>query len=454
VRRIIAALIVPLSAAFVVAPAARAAAAVHARAAQLVTAGSESGRHAAWTPQRRWALANDWEPDVAASPTSSWVYQMTTRYGHPSTCQAAMRHCVVFRSSDDHGRTWGRPAVMPRRYCPPRHSCELARWQNDPVLVVADTGVIYAIWMNGWNVVFARSADHGRTWQHQQFFRRTAGLSFTDKPWLAISRSGRDVYAAFNSSNSYVASSHDYGATWSRPVRTNTGHRYWFAEGGAVAPGGAVYFAESAEHQNARGDIDLAVLSSRDRGRHWQTRIVAVSQQQPRCKVADCPNDFYGAQISLAAGRSGKLLAAYVANQAARAPQRLYVIASADGRHWGAPRLLARGGTVGADFPKVVAGRRPGRFAVAWEDDRNGPRAWNLWSTRTSNGGMTWGATSRVSRAHGGVGWQRRAGFRFPYGDYFGMSADGTGRYFLTWSDGASYDGPGSTWWSRSVRLR
>jgi hypothetical protein len=39
-----------------------------------------------------------------------------------------------------------------------------------------------------------------------------------------------------------------------------------------------------------------------------------------------------------------------------------------------------------------------------------------------------------------------------PYGDHFGMSADGSGRYYLTCSDGASYHGPGSTWWSRSVR--
>src|SRR5262249_2162521 len=110
-------------------------------------------------------------------------------------------------------------------YCPQKGSCHLARWQNDPVLVVARTGVIYAIWMNGWNVTFARSSDHGRTWRHQIDFRRTAGLRFTDKPWLAISRSGRYVYAAFNASNSYVVASRDFGATWSHPVRTNTDHR-------------------------------------------------------------------------------------------------------------------------------------------------------------------------------------------------------------------------------------
>jgi hypothetical protein len=78
--------------------------------------------------------------------------------------------------------------------------------------------------------------------------------------------------------------SHDYGRTWSAPVRTNSDHRYWFAEGGAVAPGGAVYFAESAEHQSAKGNVELAVISSANGGRRWRTSIIAISQQQPRCR--------------------------------------------------------------------------------------------------------------------------------------------------------------------------
>jgi hypothetical protein len=99
-------------------------------------------------------------------------------------------------------------------------------------------------------------------------------------------------------SNSYISASHDYGRSWSKPVRTNKGGRYWFAEGGAVAPDGRVYFAESAEHQNAKGTVRLAVISSADGGASWTTTYVALSQQQPRCPTADCPNDFYGAQIA------------------------------------------------------------------------------------------------------------------------------------------------------------
>ncbi|HEY3905781.1 MAG TPA: sialidase family protein [Streptosporangiaceae bacterium] len=396
-----------------------------------------------WTAPRRWATADDWEPNVAASQTSAWVYQLTTRYSHPSQCARAKGHCIVFRASANHGRTWKATRAVPSRYCPPaRHRCVLARNQNDPVLAVSTAGVIYAAWMDDWDVVFMRSADHGRTWHDQADFRRAAGLSFTDKPWIAISRSGRDVYVAFNASNSYIAASHDYGRTWSRPVRTNSDHRYWFAEGGAVARSGSVYFAESAEHQSAKGNIELTVITSADGGRRWGTKVIATSQQQPRCRVADCPNDFFGSQISLAVDRSGTVLAAYCANKKAGTPLSLFIRSAAGGRRWSQSRLVSSLGTaVGVGFPKVVAGLRPGVFEVGWEDDRNGPAAWNVWASRTVDGGAVWSSTHQVSRSG--------AGFVFPYGDYFGMTIDGSGTFYLTWSAGHSYDGPGSTWWSK-----
>lgn len=410
---------------------------------------NESGQTSAqhWTAPRLWAPANDWEPNVAASPHSAWVYQMTTRYNHPSQCSGTKArdkgHCLVFRASANHGRTWSATRALPSRYCPPRrHRCILAGNQNDPVLAVSTKGVIYAAWMDTWDVVFMRSSDHGRTWHNRFDFRRAAGLSFTDKPWIAISPTGRDVYVAFNASNSYVASSHDYGRTWSRPVRTNTDHRYWFAEGGAVALSGAVYFAESAEHQSAQGNTELAVISSADGGRRWRTHIIATSQQQPRCRVADCPNDFFGSQISLAVDRSGTVLAAYCANQKARAPLDLLIRSSANGRQWSRPRLLAsRGTAVGADFPKVVAGRRPGVFEAGWEDDRNGTRNWNVWTSRTVDAGAAWSKADQISRP-----------FSFPYGDYFGLTTDGAGVFYIAWSAGQSYDGPGRTWWSKAGR--
>ena len=405
----------------------------------------------AWTSEQRWSVKNDWEPNIAADPSSAWLYQMTTQYGGAPACRPHMDHCILFRSSADRGRTWHQSIVMNRRLCPPAKACRRAAWQNDPVLAVSASGVIYAAWMNQWDVVFAKSRDRGRTWTGLHDFRRALGASFTDKPWIAISPSGKDVYVAFNRSNSYISASHDYGRKWSRPVRTNSGGRYWFAEAGAVAPDGHVYFAESAEHQNAKGTVRLAVITSANGGASWTTTYVARSQQQPPCPVKGCPNDFYGSQISLAIDRAGTVLAAYVANTSPRAPMALYAITSANGVSWSAPAALGAHGTkVGADFPKVAAGPRPGDFRVAWEDDGNGAKAWNVWYRATVNRGVSWSPTVRLSNLGSGAPYKTSAGFRFPYGDYFGMTVDNHGASDLTWSEGNSYNGPGNTWWARN----
>lgn len=420
-----------------------------AAAAAPVTAATAG--HQGFAAEQLWGPHNDWEPNIAADPSSAWLYQMTTQYGGHRVCQPRMNHCVLFRASPDQGRTWGRAVVMPRTQCPPGKFCRLAAWQNDPVLAVSSAGVIYAAWMNQWDVTFAASRDHGRTWTGLHDFRRALGASFTDKPWIAISPSGKDVYLAFNRSDSYVSASHDFGRTWATPVRTNANGRYWFAEAGAVAPDGDAYFAESAEHQDAKGDILLAVLSSADGGASWRTRYVARSRQQPRCPVKTCPNDFYGAQIALAIDPAGTIMAAYAANAAPRAPMRLAEITSADGgRSWSGPRGLgSRGTEVGAGFPKVAAGPRPGDFRVAWEDDRNGAAAWNVWYRATTDGGASWGRVARLSDRGSGAPYKTRAGFRFPYGDYFGITVDSHGTSYLTWSEGTSYAGPGGTWQAR-----
>jgi hypothetical protein len=143
-------------------------------------------------------------------------------------------------------------------------------------------------------------------------------------------------------------------------------------------------------------------------------------------------------------------MAVYAASSAAQAPTRLDEITSADGgRSWTAPHSLgARATVVGADFPKVAAGPRPGDFRAAWEDDGNGAGAWNVWYRATTNGGASWSRAARLSDRGSGAPYKSRAGFRFPYGDYFGITVDRHGTSYLTWSEGMSYAGPGGTWWA------
>lgn len=392
-----------------------------------------------WNPN-----VTDWEPTVAADPSSHYVYQMTTRYGGKVVCgqYPYLKHCIVFRASNDGGRTWGPDHVM----CPP---CDNVGFQNDPQVKVAADGTIYAAWMNNWRVVFSKSFDHGATWTPPINLQRPVG-AFTDKPILTISPSGRDVYVAFNSSDSYVRASHDYGATFADPVRTNDDRRYWFAEGGAVAPDGTVYLAESAEHQSATGSVQLWLLRSSDGGASWQQTLVATSRQQPACPEAGCPPDFYGSQMNVAVDSAGTVMVEYAANDAAGAPLTMQTSTTTDGVHFTNPVEVSAGAyLVGANFPAIAAGTVPGDFRIAFQDDRNGYRAWNTWYRQTADGGQTWSPALRLSDVNGGTVYKGPHGYFFPDGDYFGMAVDSSGTTFVVWGESPNYNRSGGTWFTR-----
>ena len=167
---------------------------------------------AGWQSETVWnAGQNDWEPAIATDPTpgSNWAYQLTTRYGGPKACTACPDPAIIFRASSDGGATWGADSFL----C----TCKNVKAQNDPVIAVTTTGVVYAVWMNDYNpgVMFSKSSNHGVTWS-TPISVKGKGLSFTDKPWMTISPNGADVYVAFNSSDSYVVASHNAGAASGR----------------------------------------------------------------------------------------------------------------------------------------------------------------------------------------------------------------------------------------------
>ncbi len=393
---------------------------------------------AGFASEALWSSSNDWEPNVATDPVSSYVYELTTRYTS-KFCGKSVAHCMAFRASADGGATWSSDATV----------CPCTASQNDPVMKVATDGTIYQVHMNGWAVVLQKSSNHGQTWTAPVDFKAMTGLSFTDKPWIAISPSGQDVYVAFNSTDSYIAASHDFGATFAAPIKTNTDLLYWFAEGGAVAPNGRISFSESAEQnsKNPTGPIKLAVVSSLDGGASWTTTFIDTSQQQPPCTVHSCPADFYGAQASIAVDPAGTLMVAYAKSAVAAGPMSLYERTSTDGATWSAQVALGSGGSsVGADFPTIAAGSTAGNFRVAWIDDQNGATAFDTWYTSTANGGSAWSVPVRLSNLGSGASYKTAAGFAFPYGDYCSIAVGSNGQSYVIWGEGPNYVGPGGTW--------
>ncbi|MGC2153232.1 MAG: hypothetical protein WA618_14400, partial [Terriglobales bacterium] len=73
---------------------------------------------------------------------------------------------------------------------------------------------------------------------------------------------------------------------------------------------------------------------------------------------------------------------------------------------------------------------------------------WNTNYRSSSNGGSTWSDETRVSRYVSGYSYIKKAGFRFPFGDYFSMAIDNHGDTHIVWGEGLNYQSPGSIWHS------
>jgi hypothetical protein len=388
---------------------------------------------------------DDWEPAIAADPQGTYAYVLTTRYSEPKACGNCPKTQIWLYRSTDGGQTWGTPS----RIC----NCPGTASQNDPQIEVGADGAVYAVWMDDYNpgVVFARSTDHGVTWS-APLAVKSKSMKFTDKPILAISPSGQDVYINFNSSDNYFVASHNFGASFSAPVKTNgTDGRYYFAGGGAVLPNGTIVFTDSSFTQTSTGPVFVHVIRSTNGGASWTQTQVASTPQQPTCVANGCPVDFYGTIPAIAADAAGKLVLTYTGPTVAQGPQRVYAIRSTDGGvTWSAPTDLGGPQGANANF-SAIAATGTGDFRMYFMDARNGPDAWNTWYRRSTDGGVTWGAEVKISDATSGPAYVNPNGFGEPYGDYGEIDITATGTTLAIWGEGPDYIGPGGCWINRTT---
>ncbi len=387
-----------------------------------------------WEPSN----ANHWEPVIAADPRtrSHWVYQMTTDQ-RPDY--------LLFRASNDRGQSWRTP----------RHVCRRGvnvPFQYDPqVAVGSNGGIVDIVCLDGFRpgVVFSQSRDRGRTWS--EAVRLDGTLPYSDKPTLAISPDGANVYVAYNAGYAlYVTTSHDYGHSWSAPVKATASHYWYYSYGGTVAPNGAVWFAvdgETGKNQTGAGHVEL--VTSPDGGTTWREIAFATSHEGARCSVKRCYPDFFTAQDAVAADRLGHLVFVFAKNQRKHGPNRLYVSRSNDdGSRWTHPALLNNRGN--STSPAIVSAA-VNDFRLVWQDNRNGNKAWNTWYAQSNDGGATWSPALRLSNLGGGAPYKHANGYEFPFGDYLGLSVDARGRNYVIWGEGSDIYFPGGTWWTRGA---
>ena len=397
-----------------------------------------------FTGQKRVGLTtgDQWEPAVAADG-SGRIYVLYPHYGRVPGCKDCRVPTVLLVSSSDNGKTWQPPHVM----------LESGSGQFDAQIAVdpADRRTLYAAWLqNGKRaVMLAKSVDSGTTWTFTMAVRSDVEL---DKPALAVR--GQSVYVAFNHEEEvWVAASQDGGRSFI-PARVNAETRPgWSLLGAAtVDPAGNVYLAWASYSKagGARGSVNLYVAKSADAGKAWSATLLDLSAASPGCKDEECGEAFLGAQIALTSDAAGTLYALWSAGSAPLGPQRIYFSSSTNGgENWLPPvGVSAAERAVEHAFPAIVAGNS-GDVRIAWMDARNTFRNspyWNTYYRSSSNGGATWGDEIRISGYVPGYRYISKDGFRFPFGDYFGLAIDNHGDTHVVWGEGLNYQSPGSVW--------
>jgi hypothetical protein len=395
-------------------------------------------------------MVDDWEPAIAADPHGPYVYVLTTRYGTDKPCSG---NCptpfIALATSADNGVTWSET----RPLC----ACK-GSGQFDPIIeVVPNTGHVYSLFMIGFNVWFMKSTDHGATWSAP--VKTYGNVSWNDKPVIAVSDDGQDVYASFNGptgGDPWVATSHDAGATWSQVKLVDSG-RYDFTFDGDVDANGNVFFSESSllyssagKHSALVGGIEEHVFISRDKGATWADIVVAQTQPGITCTAVGCTTDFYQGHSTIAADASGALVYLYDGATVAGGLQSIYASRSTDhGAHWTTPTVVSAAGEE-STAPMMESGAS-GDVRIAWMQTSGGGNvdAWNTIYRRSSDGGATWSAPVRISDATSGAPYKSAAGYAEVYGDYGEMAITNTGKTIATWGEGISYTGPGGVWVNR-----
>ena len=404
-----------------------------------------------FSPQTRIGLTtgDQWEPAVAADG-SGHVYVLYPQYGPVPDCKNCHVPAMLLLISNDNGKTWQPPRVM----------LESASGQFDAQLAIdpADHHTLFAAWLDDHkrDVMVARSGDAGATWTFAVAARGSVEL---DKPALAVR--GQNVYVAFNHEEDiWVASSQNGGHSFSWAQVSKESRPGWSLLGSAtIDPAGNVYLGSASYTKagGARGLVAIYVSKSSDMGKTWTHRLMGLSAPAPECEDESCGEGYLGAQIALTSDSDGTLYALWNAGRTSLGPQQIYFSSSTNaGENW-LPRAIVSSAEPGANhaFPAITAGSH-GDVRIAWmgstltPDPTGEPDSsnayWNTFYRSSSNGGATWSDEVRVSGYVSGYRYISDEGFRFPFGDYFGIAIDSRGDTHLVWGEGLNYQSPGSIW--------
>ena len=370
---------------------------------------------------------NGWEPAIAADPSNPYVYAAWMQY-------VGSKIQIDIATSGDGGSTFGPAQVL----C---SACGTGSSQYDIVLATSTNGTVFATYMQGYKISFTKSTDHAATWTAPV---TVSSSSWSDKPWMAVSPSGNDIYIAWASrGNVYATASHNGGGSFSAPLKvTNESKIYYYPNGGAVLTNGTAVIVASEYPQNGpsqTGPVPIVVFRTINGGSSWTRSVVDTLNTGATYETSS---------VTTLASDGTNLLLVYSGSLSVGANGKVYVRRSTNsGSTWSA-RTEMTTSAGGADATSVAAaGRAPGLFAITWMDNRGG--GWNVWERESSDGGVTWSADTKVSDAVSGAAYKTAAGFGLPYGDYDMLALNSSGKPVAVMGEGDSTQTNGDIWVNR-----
>jgi BNR repeat-like domain len=393
---------------------------------------------------------DQWEPAIAAD-AHGHVYVLIPDF--PPGCKGCPSSIMYLVTSSDNGATWSVPQRIRTTAGPlPDGSGQIdVQIKVDPV----HGRTVYASWLqNNKSVIeVAKSTDFGATWTTVIANQTDAG---TDKDILVVK--GNDVYVGYNHAQTvWVSSSHDGGQTFSSAKVNQNAQFGWSLTGGAaIDKSNNVYFAWDGYTQNgqATGPVNLYVTKSSDGGATWTSTLLDVSGSPPVCSAFFCGWAFLGPGIAMTSDKAGQLYVFWNAGPVDpdQGPERIWYSTSKDEGHSWSTKADVSLAPQGVDhaFPAVAAGAA-GDVRIAWMDQRNTPH-WNVYYRSSLDGGTTWSGETQLSSSVQGPTYILSDGFRFPFGDYFGLAIDNLGRTQAAWGEGFNWLTPGNVWYTRQLR--
>ena len=374
------------------------------------------------------ATGDGWEPAVAADPSAPYVYVAWMQY-------KGAKVTINIRTSSDGGTTFG-PAKPICATC--------VAGEYDIVLATTSNGTLYAVYMQGNNISFTKSTDHGASFSAPLTI---SGGTWADKPWMATSANGQDIYVGWSTrGNLITVASHNGGTSFTAPQQvTSESAIYYYPNGATVLPNGtavivASRYPEKGNATKLTGPVPIVVFKTSDGGSTW-TRTVA--------DTLNTGASFATSSVTtVASDAAGTLLLLYSGSTSVGANGKVYVRRSTDsGATWSAAAEMTTSAG-GADATSVAAvGKAAGQFAITWMDKRGG--GWNVWERESTNGGVSWTADAKVSDATSGAPYKTAAGFGLPYGDYDTLAINSAGKPVAVMGEGDSSQIHGDIWLNR-----